>query len=54
MTPDPDTQDERQMWAAYRLILSWPKRDETQRDDDQRHCAIDAQHTAGNDDERSD
>jgi hypothetical protein len=34
MTPDPNAQQERQLWAAYRLILSWPKRDVGQRDPD--------------------
>jgi hypothetical protein len=24
---DPQAQIERQLWAAYRLILQWPKRD---------------------------
>ncbi len=27
MMPDPNSQAERQLWAAYRLILQWPKRD---------------------------
>ncbi len=30
MTTDPNTQRERQLWAAYRLILSWPKREAAQ------------------------
>ena len=30
MTPDHDRQSERQLWAAYRLVLQWPKREEAQ------------------------
>ena len=47
MTPDPDRQPERQLWAAYRLILSWPKREAA------RHEAQQADRT-GDDDRRAD
>jgi hypothetical protein len=48
MMPDLNAQQEQQLWAAYRLILQWPKcdvqpasDDETQRDD--RPAALGAQ-----------
>jgi|PlaIllAssembly_1097288.scaffolds.fasta_scaffold2086129_2 hypothetical protein len=47
MTPDPNSQLERQLWAAYRLVLQWPKREEVQRETAQ------PDHS-GNDDTRAD
>jgi hypothetical protein len=43
MTPNIDERTERQLYAAYRLILSWPKREV--RDEESRSAAIPAEDT---------
>ena len=43
MTPNIDERTERQLYAAYRLILSWPKREA--QDEESRSAAIPAEDT---------
>jgi len=43
MTPNIDERTERQLYAAYRLILSWPKREVL--DEESRSAAILAEDT---------
>ena len=43
MTPNIDERTERQLYAAYRLILSWPKREA--QDEESRSAAISAEDT---------
>jgi hypothetical protein len=43
MTPNINEHTERQLYAAYRLILSWPKREV--RDEESRSAAIPAEAT---------
>ena len=46
MMPDPNSPAERQLWAAYRLILQWPKRDTQPIDPtDGESAQSDAEHT---------